>query len=216
MNLKLIIDFLSGSPVTFMLMLAVLLVSGLALFRMRFFGALMLHPNSIVKNKEYYRLLTADFVHNDILHLALNELTLYVFGSGLEEHLKLKGTHGSLQFLFIYFVSLLAAGIITTARHWKDFDYSTTGASGSIMGCMFGLLLLDPKGSGMDLVFVGPVENIYAGLFYIIFLILYQKRKGEVNYEIHFFGALGGIAATLMLFPGILQTLPGINPAMFH
>lgn len=203
MNLKLIIDFLAGSPVTFILMLIILTVSSLGLLNKSVFGALMLHPYSIVKNREYYRIISADFVHNDVLHLVFNEFVLYAFGSGLEDHLRGRSGYGSLQFVFIYLVSLLTGGVIATMRHRKDFGYSTTGASGSVMGCMFSLILLVPKGTGLDIALIGPVKNIYAGLFYIIFLILFQRRKGEINYEVHFFGALGGIAATLVLFPWI-------------
>ncbi|HEY4195932.1 MAG TPA: rhomboid family intramembrane serine protease [Mucilaginibacter sp.] len=204
MNLKLITATLLLSPVTFIIMLIVFVTSCLALWKRKFFAALILHPFSVTHEREYYRLFTSDLVHNDKLHLLLNVFVLYAFCSDLEEYLRKHSTSGSWLFLVIYIAAMLTSAIITTIRHRKDFNYSTSGASGSIMGCMFSLMLINPKGTGLELAFVGSVKNVYSGLLYIIFLILFQLRRGEVNYEVHFWGAIGGIVATLIIYPGIL------------
>lgn len=192
----------SSFPVTCVLMLVILTVSIFAFVSKAVFHALILHPYSIYRHKQYYRLFTSDLVHVDLLHLALNEFMLYIFCSDLEETLRKSSAHGSTQFLFIYLTGMLCASVITTLRNKNSFTYSSAGASGSIMGCMFAFMALSPNYIAFYLPVIGGVKNIYAGLMYILVLIVYQHRSKNdmINHELHFFGALGGLAAAAMLF----------------
>lgn len=194
------------SPVTYVIMLIVFVVSVAGLINKKLFYQMILHPRSVIRDKQYYRVITADWTNADLLHLMLNEFMLYIFCSDLEETLKRKSDHGSIQFLTIYLASLLVGSVLIIIRHRKEFSYSTTGTSGSIMGCMFGFMLLDPNYVLYYLPGGGQITNIYGGLGYIIMLIVYQRRKKyeTVNHEFHFYGAIGGILATLVLYPGIL------------
>jgi len=189
-----------NSPVTFIL-LAVIFVSGcIGFYRRRYFHLMVLHPVSVIRQKEWYRLFTADLVHNDLLHLLLNVLVLYAFGGNLEEILRKTNAFGSLEFVFIYLSSMLAANIAVTFRHRHDFGYMTAGASGSIMGCMFGLIIIAPNLTAFYLPVIGAVKSSWFGLYSIILLVAYHRRKsGTISYDAHFFGAMGGIAATLVL-----------------
>jgi membrane associated rhomboid family serine protease len=195
------------SPVTYFLILIVFLVSVTGLLNRKFFFQMILHPQSVIRDKQYYRILTADLLNADLPHLLLNELMLYVFCTHLEFTLRTQSKGGSVQFLVIYFSSLVVGSAIIIARYYQKFDYSTTGTSGSIMGCMFSFMLLDPNYVVFDLPGIGPVKNIYAGLLYIVILIFYQrKRKNDlINNEFHFYGAIGGILATLIMHPEILK-----------
>jgi membrane associated rhomboid family serine protease len=199
------------SPVTYVIILIVLAVSIAGFANRKLFYQLILHPQSVVRDKQYYRIITADLINADYVHLCLNELMLYVFCTHLEFTLRNKSSVGSIQFLVIYFASLLVASVGIIVRYHKKFDYSTTGTSGSIMGCMFGFMLLDPNYVVFDLPETGPVRNIYAGLIYIVILILYQRRKKSdlVNNEYHFYGAIGGILSTLIMYPEILKGIRG-------
>jgi len=211
MNLAFFSEFYAKSPVTFILSFLVLLATAIAQLNKKVFFACILHPLSVIRDRQYYRILTADLVNADWLHLMLNEFMLYVFCSDLEETLRKSGSTGSLQFLTIYLVSLLFASAIVIARHFRDFKYSTTGTSGSIMGCMFGFMVLDPNYIVLNFSEGGGIKNIYGGLIYIVLLIFYQKRKGGdlVNHEFHFYGAVGGVLTTLALHPGILHGVRG-------
>ncbi|MGZ3835599.1 MAG: rhomboid family intramembrane serine protease [Mucilaginibacter sp.] len=184
----------------------IFLVSMLGLFNKKVFFQFILHPVSVVKNKQFYRVFTADWMNADFLYLVLNEFMLYVFCSDLEENLRSRSANGSLHFLVIYASSLIIGSSVIIVRHFKDFNYSTTGTSGSIMGCMFSFMLLAPAYPVYQLPIIGEVKNIYGGLIYILMLVIYQWRKKEdmINHEFHFYGAIGGILATLMLYPQIL------------
>lgn len=161
---------------------------------------MLLHPYSIVHSNQYYRLLSSDFVHNGFLHLVINEISLYVIGSDLEELLKAHYKYGSLVFLIIYLSGMIMASGLTTIRHYKDFGYSSAGASGSIIGCLFSFILLNPFGSSLYVPVLGRIANIYCGLFYLFFLIIYRRktRNKMMSTEVHVFGALGGIIATAL------------------
>lgn len=163
---------------------------------------LMLHPYSVVKEKEYYRLITSDFVHHDFMHLCLNELMIFAYCANLEQYLNKTSPIGSWEFLLIYVTSCVAGGIGVTIIHRKSFDYSSAGASGSVIGCLFSYTILQPDIIAFYLPGLGPIKNLYFGLICIVAFIVYQWRTKNdlVNHEVHFFSALGGIFITLFLF----------------
>ena len=206
MNLNLLNLFLHDAPVSFVLMMLIFIFSCIAFYSQSFFMKMILHPYSVVKDKEYYRLFTSDFVHNDFMHLLLNEIMLYLICVNLEESLRMQSIYGSWQFLFIYLFSFFSGVFVTTIRHRKQFDYSSAGASGSIMGCMMSFMILKPNYIALYLPVIGGLKNIWTALIFILIMIWYQRKKNNqlMNHELHFFGALGGILATLILFPQLL------------
>jgi membrane associated rhomboid family serine protease len=206
MNLNLQDLFHFAAPVTFVLMVLILIFSSISLYRKAFFMRMILHPYSIVKQKQYYRLFTSDLVHNDIMHLLLNEVMLYLMCANLEEYLRMKSAYGSWEFLFIYLFSFFSGVIITTFRHRNQFDYSSAGASGSILGCMLSFMILKPNYIAVFLPVVGGLKNIYTAPVFILLLIWNQrKRKNQLlDHELHFYSVLGGIVATFILFPTLI------------
>jgi membrane associated rhomboid family serine protease len=83
---------------------------------------------ALVAQGEWWRLLTAVFLHAGLLHLALNSLGLYVFGSLIEQ------TLGTARFLAVYLVTGFAASAVS-------FTFgSPAGAAVGASGAIFGLL----------------------------------------------------------------------------
>lgn len=200
MILAILKTFLSA-PVCYVLMTIITLVSLVALKDQKLFFHLVMHPNGIVASKEYYRLMSGDLIHNDLIHLLINQIMLFTFGARLENHLLLTTDQGSLKFLIIFVSSCLTAGLLTTIRHWREPDYSNVGTSGSIIGCMLGYVMVQPDIIAFYLPVIGGVRNIYGGLICIIAYMIYQFRsnRANINHEVHFFGGLGGILATWLL-----------------
>lgn len=191
-------------PVTIILMIS-LLFSTIASYVIKSLKInLLLHPASVIKEREYYRLVTADLIHHDLPHLLVNEVILFTYGSRLEDLLNQGNRHGSLDYVMIYFFSCISGSIATTIINRKDFGFSSAGASGSLIGCMFSYLLLKPGRIAFYAPVLGAINNLYFGLICIILLSAYQFRsKNELmNVEQHFFGAVGGLIMTLILFPG--------------
>lgn len=82
----------------------------------------------------YYTLITALFLHSGLPHLMYNLFGLALFGSILEHII------GSKRFLILFFVSGLAASLISI-----PFYARVLGASGAIFGVLGMLGILRPK-----------------------------------------------------------------------
>ncbi|MDP9390770.1 MAG: rhomboid family intramembrane serine protease [Actinomycetota bacterium] len=97
------------------------------------FSALYQRP-FLVGLGEWYRLLTAAFLHIGPVHLAMNMLALLVFGSELERQL------GRVRFLALYLLSAL--GGATAIQLFGDPATPVAGASTAVYGLMGGLGVL--------------------------------------------------------------------------
>ena len=118
-----------------------------------------------VAHGDYWRLITAAFLHYGPLHLGLNMLALYWFGTPVEHYL------GRFRYLLVYLVSGLAgsAGALIVTPNTP-----TVGASGAIFGILGAALVLERQrayvlgGSAMgviaiNLVFSFTFSNISIG-----------------------------------------------------
>lgn len=82
--------------------------------------------NSAVVQGQWWRLITAMFLHNGLLHIASNGYALYVIGMDLE------GFFGRARFLAVYFIAGLAGSVASFA--FSPYYASGVGASGAIFG----------------------------------------------------------------------------------
>jgi membrane associated rhomboid family serine protease len=87
-----------------------------------------------VADGEWWRLITAGFLHIGPLHIAFNMWALWVLGRDLEIVL------GRGRFLALYMVSLLGGS--TAVVLFADPEQYVAGASGAVFGLMSGLLLV--------------------------------------------------------------------------
>ena len=92
------------------------------------FGA---NVGSLVKNGEFYRLITHMFLHGGLVHLFLNMYSLYYIGAKIEDFF------GKWKYLLIYFISGISGGLLSIAMNG---DVVAVGASGAIFG-LFGAIL---------------------------------------------------------------------------
>jgi membrane associated rhomboid family serine protease len=89
-----------------------------------------------VAEGEWWRLITATFLHYGPLHLGLNMLVLWFIGPPLEEYF------GHWRYLLVYLVSGLAGS--AGALVWSP-SALTVGASGAIWGIMGAALVLEGR-----------------------------------------------------------------------
>lgn len=80
--------------------------------------------NPLVAAGEYWRLLSAGFVHIGIIHLAFNSYALYSFGMGIEQR------YGAFRFPALYLLSALAGNVAS----FLGPSTLSAGASGAIFG----------------------------------------------------------------------------------
>ena len=88
---------------------------------------------SVVEDRQYWRLLTATFLHAGLLHIALNMLGLWEAGKQLNR------LYGNTQFLLIYFASALTGSALSL--HFSAQQSVSVGASGAVFGVLGALLM---------------------------------------------------------------------------
>jgi membrane associated rhomboid family serine protease len=136
----------------------------------------------LVADGEWWRLITAAFLHGSLLHLAFNMLFLWWFGRNLEAFL------GPARYVGIYFVSALAgsAGALLVAP-----DVPTVGASGAVFGILGAGLVLE-RGKGIA-VFGGQA------LFVVVLNLALAFVLSNVSIGGHIGGLVGGALSMLAL-----------------
>lgn len=136
----------------------------------------------IYTDGDWYRLVTAMFLHASLLHLAFNMLALYWLGTIVEHAL------GSWRFLLLYLVSGIAgsAGALVLSNPTAV----TVGASGAIYGIMGALLVLEYRATGS---FAGQALGLIVLNLALTFAIPNISVGGHLG------GLAGGILATFAL-----------------
>lgn len=131
---------------------------------------------------EYWRLVTAGFLHAGFFHLMFNMLALYILGSMLEPAI------GRLRFGLIYFVSLLCGSLGALIAQPEGL---TVGASGAIFGLMAAAAIV-ARSRGLGLMESGL--GIWIGLNLLITFTIPNISVGG-----HIGGLVGGALAALVL-----------------
>jgi membrane associated rhomboid family serine protease len=140
------------------------------------------HGNIVgVAHGEYWRLLTAAFLHYGPLHIGLNMLALYWFGTPVERYL------GRFRYLLVYLVSGLAgsAGALLVTP-----NSPTVGASGAIFGIMGAALVLERQGT---YVLGGQAIGI------IVINLVFSFTFAGISIGGHIGGLIGGALCMLAL-----------------
>jgi membrane associated rhomboid family serine protease len=137
-----------------------------------------------VAEGEWYRLVTAGFLHVNLLHIGFNMLLLFMLGRLLEPSL------GTPRFLLLYFASLLAGSFGALIL---DPNALTVGASGAVFG-LFGAGFILARGRGMD--------TLASELGFLIVINLVFTFAGPGNISAG--GHLGGLVAGLICAAAIV------------
>lgn len=147
--------------------------------------------NMKIADGEYFRLLTAMFLHANLMHIVFNSLALRALGRDVEVFF------GKAKFLIIYFV----AGIIGSLGSYMFNDAIGVGASGAI----FGLL-----GANLYLMTINPTlyKKIYGNDMLVLLGInlVYGLMNPSIDNVAHLAGMIGGYLAAWSV--GIKQQNP--------
>ncbi len=184
---------------TFLIVLANFIISFNGFNDRRFYNRLVFQVEKILAYKDYKRIVTSGFLHVNWWHLLFNMFTLYAFGGTLESSL------GALQFVLIYFLSLIGGNLLSLFIHRQHGGYRSVGASGAIAGVIFAAIALFP---GLNLSFFGIPLPIPAWLFGLVYILIsiygIRSRKDNVGHDAHLGGALLGMAVAILFHPEVL------------
>jgi membrane associated rhomboid family serine protease len=188
------------------ILIAIVLANVLFSFKgfndLSFFRKYEFHIGSI-RAGEQIRMFSSAFLHADLMHLAFNMYTLYIFSPVVFGYL------GDFSFLLIYLISLFSGSLLTLYFHKEDYNYRAIGASGAVTGVLYSAILLQPD-MGLYMFFIPIAIPAYIfGIGYLLYSIYGMKAKNDnIGHTAHFGGAIGGFAYTLLREPSLLTENP--------
>jgi len=147
-----------------------------------------------IRRGEQIRMIASGFLHVDEMHLFFNMFTLYFFADEVIGYL------GSVNFLLVYFGSLIVGNLLSFYFHKNEYHYSAVGASGAVTGVLYSAILLNPD-MKLYMFFIPIAIPAYIfGIGYLLYSIYGMKnRVGNIGHDAHFGGAIGGYVITLIL-----------------
>ena len=178
---------ISGPVVTYVLIAINVVVFGLQWLGgvNQVAGDFGMWPVGIAANGEWWRLVTAAFLHGSILHIAFNMYVLYALGPTLERVL------GHLRYIVLYLVAALGGAVASYA--FSDMTTVSVGASGAIFGLMGALVV-----AGRRLRYDVTQVLILLGINVVIGFV-----APGVDWRAHLGGLITGAAvAAVMVLPG--------------
>ncbi|MCX6337681.1 MAG: rhomboid family intramembrane serine protease [Bacteroidetes bacterium] len=156
---------------------------------------LIFYPPAITYKNQWYRFITCGFIHADIMHLAFNMYSFYLFGEMVESaFVSIFGDKGKPLYLILYITSLVVCLLPTYLQHKENYHYRSLGASGAVSAVIFVGIFLNPT----MLMGIFPIPiNIPGFIFGPIYLALSaylaKKGHGNINHSAHIWGAIFGI-----------------------
>ena len=138
-----------------------------------------------IGNNEYYRLVTAVFMHFGIHHLVNNMLVLFVLGDKLERAM------GKVRYLLLYLISGVGANVVSEIVYMYT---SPNGVSAGAFGAIFGVV------GGMIYVVIanrGRLENLNTRQ--IVLMAIFSLYLGYINTGTNNTAHLSGILIGLLM-----------------
>ncbi len=142
---------------------------------------------------EYWRLISAGFLHENLIHIGFNMYLLYVLGMMLEPAI------GTVRFAAIYLTALLAGSfgaLLATAA-------PSLGASGAVFGLM-GAAAVELRSRGISV-----MQSGIGGL--IIINLVFSFSLANISVGAHVGGLIGGALAALAVRTADRRGVPAIG-----
>ena len=150
---------------------------------------------------QWWRLVTACFLHFGILHVAMNMFVLFFAGFIAE------ALYGRVRYTLLYLLAGIGGNVAGLYLHPHIVS---AGASGAIFGLYGGLLafLLVHRGVLPKSAIASTVKS---AVLFIVFNLLYGLRSPTTDMEAHIGGLLTGFVVGLLLSPSV--SVGGTSPS---
>lgn len=192
---------------TYLIILLTTLASAQAFKDAKVNSDLIFNPHATWHQRQWHRLFSHGLLHANWEHLIFNMLTLYFFGRGLEDFLRMLDEMQAinmwqLHYLFFYILAIGVASVSTLFKHKDHRWYNSLGASGAVSAVLFASIIVSP---GLEIMFFFipiPIPVWLFALLYIGYSIYMGRRGGDnINHDAHLWGALFGLLYPLIWFP---------------
>lgn len=196
--------------ITLIIIVVTVVVSLMANNNSELYSKLLFNPYLVTERKEWHRLFTHAFIHDNtnIFHLIFNMYVFYSFGNAIETFLSYSlGSKAFLFYLFIYFGGILAASVPAMIKHKNNYGYNSVGASGAVSAVLFSAIAFMPLQGGIGILFLPfTMPPIVFGALYIAYEMYMDKRGGtNIAHDAHIGGAVYGFLFTLLFIPGVFS-----------
>ncbi len=186
------------SPVLLIIIAATAIISYIAFSNRELFEKYKFNVGAIVRNREYVRLISAGFLHADLMHLLFNMMTLYFFGPIVVQ------AFGAFGFLIVYFGSILLGNVFSLYLYKNQSWYSAIGASGGVSGILFASIAMIPD-LGIYFFFIPIAIPGYlfgfAYFAYSVYMMLNPRQNDNIGHAAHLGGAFFGLVYAVALQP---------------
>ena len=186
------------SPILLIIIAATAIISYIAFNNHVLFEKYKFNVASVLRDKEYIRLLSAGFLHADLMHLLFNMMTLYFFGPIVIQ------AFGAFGFVLVYFGSILLGNIFSLYLYKNQSWYSAIGASGGVSGILFASIAMIPD-LGIYFFFIPiPIPGYIFGFLYFaysVYMMLNPRQNDNIGHAAHLGGAFFGLVYAVILQP---------------
>ncbi|MDP1764973.1 MAG: rhomboid family intramembrane serine protease [Sediminibacterium sp.] len=186
--------------ITMIILLLTCVTSFIAFSNENITNELIFYPTAVSNHNQWYRFITCGFIHADIMHLAFNMYTFYLFGNLVERAFSnIFGDAGKALYIILYIASLVVCLLPTYFKHKDNYHYRSLGASGAVSAVIFvGIFLYPTMGLGIFPIPVNIPAFIFGPIYLAISAYLAKKGHGNINHSAHIWGALFGIVFLLI------------------
>lgn len=190
--------------ITTKIVIITIIISIIAFFNRNLMDIFLFYPYRIHHNNEWFRFITAGFIHGGVLHLLINMWVLYIFGIAIENSLSMIFVNDKLHFVILYFGGMIFSSLIPYFKNKNNPQYMALGASGAISAIVFAFILLYPTEKLIIFPIPIGIPAWVFGIFYLIFSYYQSKRsKDNIAHDVHFYGSLFGILYLTLVKPAI-------------
>lgn len=150
----------------------------------------------LTTNGQWWRLISAAFIHFGIIHLAMNMICLYFAGSFVERFYR-----GG--FPIIYLFSALAGNM--TSLYFKGGSYIGCGASGAVFGVIGALgAILITQHKKIPVMILKPLRS--TTILFVVFNLFVGTIIPQIDNAAHLGGLIGGFGTGVLLAYSIDDT----------
>ncbi len=149
-----------------------------------------LYPPAILLGGQWYRLLTAAFLHFGLPHLLNNLILLICLGSYLER------AYGKARFILLYLLCAIGGNTVSLLHMIRTEDYAVAGGASGVVFGMIGALIvvvLSHRGHYREL----PLQRL---LIMLVLCLYFGLVSGGVDNAAHIGGLLTGFVLGWIFF----------------